>query len=74
MIKTDAQLARTELELDAIDSALSMLRYLDYRPKNGFGQSQDSWKGYCQALDSKLADAHSRLKHFHPELFQRENC
>lgn len=69
MIKTDSQLARTELELGAIDSALGMLRYLDYRPMDGWGRLQDSWKKYCHALDSKLADEHHRLKTLYPELF-----
>ena len=48
MKKTEAQLARTELELAAIDGTYSYLRYLEYRPKN------DNWKKYLSALESQL--------------------
>lgn len=51
-MKTEAQLARTEMELRAVDSALSMMRYLGFSPKNG-----DTWKRHCEELDWKLGDA-----------------
>lgn len=47
-MKTEAQLARTELELRAVDSVYDQLRYLGYRP------GQDSWKSYCRFIGSKL--------------------
>lgn len=50
-MKTEHQLARTELELCAINSAYNMIRYLGYCPK------QDSWKSYCKAVNDKLNDA-----------------
>ena len=52
MGKTDAQLARTELELHAIDAAIGEMRYLGYSPHYG-----DTWKRHCEAFNSKLADA-----------------
>jgi hypothetical protein len=61
-MKTEQQLIRTELELRAIDSVYSELRYLGYRPK------QDTWKAYCKAVNSKLSAAidyaEYRQKHF----------
>ena len=50
-MKTEAQLARTELELNAIDAAYAMMRHLGYRP------GHDTWKAYCQRLSYKLSDA-----------------
>jgi hypothetical protein len=50
-MKTEQQLARTELELRAIDVAYAELHYLDYRPKH------DSWSKYLRALGSKLSEA-----------------
>lgn len=52
--KTDAELARTELELNAVSSAYADIRYLGYRP------GQDTWSSYCQAVNFKLADAIKR--------------
>jgi len=54
MSKTEAELARSDLELNAVDSAYSEMRYLGYRPK------QDTWSSYCRALNYKLADALER--------------
>ena len=56
MIKTEAQLARTELELNAIDSAYSMMRYLQFNPKN------DTWSRHLQALNDKIVDALERAE------------
>lgn len=49
-IKTESQLARTELELQALDRAYSMVRYLGFSPKH------DSWKSYCYRLNKKIAE------------------
>ena len=49
-MKSEKELARAELEVNCILSAKSMLRYLNYSPK------QDSWKAYCRAFGSKLDD------------------
>lgn len=48
-MKTEAQLARTELELSAVDSTFGTLRYLDYNPRT------DSWTKYLKALEDTLS-------------------
>ncbi len=58
-MKTEAQLARAELELSAIDSVLGHLRYLGYHPRNG-----DTWTKYCQALDSYLGYELNRAEYW----------
>jgi hypothetical protein len=55
-LKTDKQLARTELELRAVDSAYDTLRYLGFRPK------QDTWSSYCRNLGYKLHEALERAE------------
>jgi len=50
-MKTEAQLARTEMELNAIDNAREMMRYLGFSPHNG-----DTWKRHCEELNYKLVD------------------
>ncbi len=50
-MKTEHQLARTELELRAIDYTYAEMRRLDFRPPH------DTWKRYCREVSYKLADA-----------------
>jgi hypothetical protein len=45
MLKTEAQLARTELEWKALDATFSTLRYLGFSPKT------DTWKRYLGELE-----------------------
>lgn len=58
-MKTEAQLARTELELRALDDAFAMMRYL------GFGPQTDTWKRHCEELDYKIFDALKTREFWH---------
>jgi hypothetical protein len=54
-MKTEAQLARTELELNSVSDALTRVHYY-IRPRDiGIGGC-DTWHSYCQMLESKLVD------------------
>ena len=53
-MKTEAQLARTELELNAVDGALVSTHYY-IRPRD-FKSGVDNWHSYCRMLEGKLLD------------------
>ena len=57
-MKTEAQLARTELELSALDRAYAQMRYLNYNPKT------DKWSTYLKHLESNISAELSILEHF----------
>ena len=62
MIKTEEQLARTELEWRALDSAISKVKY--------FHSSYNySWKVYCSDMASAIEEAlvHAEFWHNHPD-------
>lgn len=61
--KTDTQLTRTELELTAVDTTYSEMRYLGYVPWNGV-----TWKRHCEAFNSKLAVAIKRVEFWQANL------
>lgn len=55
-MRTEAQIARVDLEFRAIDNAYNKMHYLKFSPKT------DAWKYYCQELGYKLADELSALE------------
>lgn len=55
MIKTEQQLARTELEWHALDSAISEVKYFHTSAKY-------SWKTYCQDMGSAIDRALQRAE------------
>jgi len=50
MKNTDARMERLDMELAAIDGAISELRYLDFHPSNG------SWSKHCAAFRRMLGE------------------
>ncbi len=48
-MKTEQQLARIALELNAIDATYSKLRYLQISPKN------NSWSYYCKFVSYNIS-------------------
>ena len=50
MLKTEAQLARTELELNAVSRALHTTHFL-------YHAREDTWKQYLRCLEDKLIEA-----------------
>lgn len=47
-MKTEAQMARMELEFRALDAAFSTMRYLR------FGPQHNTWQQYCEKLSSQI--------------------